>query len=87
MSIVWPSGGAFAVISVPIVPPAPPRLSITTCCPRPSASFAGDEPRDDVVAAAGRKGNDEADRPGRIGVGCDAGACSKGAQKGTNVKR
>ena len=49
--------------------------------------LSGHEPRYDVVTAAGWKGNDEADGPGRIGVGCEARARSKGAQKDTNVKR
>jgi hypothetical protein len=38
--IVWPSGGARATTSVPIVPDAPVRLSITTCWPRFSESLA-----------------------------------------------
>src|SRR5687767_11923087 len=32
--MVWPSGGAWATIVVPTVPPAPPRLSITIRCLR-----------------------------------------------------
>src|SRR5687767_15951185 len=38
-SSVWPSGVASATIFVPIVPPAPGRLSTTTCCPRSSESL------------------------------------------------
>src|SRR5258706_13535089 len=30
---VYPSGGDLATSSTPIMPPAPPRLSTTTCCP------------------------------------------------------
>src|SRR5712692_5374734 len=33
-SSVYPSGGDLATASLPIVPPAPPRLSTRTCCPR-----------------------------------------------------
>ena len=35
---VYPSGGAFAARSVPMTPPAPPRLSTTTCLPHRSPS-------------------------------------------------
>src|SRR5688572_1160741 len=34
ISSVYPSGGAFAASSTPMLPFAPPRLSITNCCPR-----------------------------------------------------
>src|SRR6185436_11693875 len=37
-SSVYPSGGDFAACSVPMMPPAPPRLSITTPWPRRSLS-------------------------------------------------
>ena len=34
IAMVYPSGAAFATASVPVTPPAPPRLSMTTCCLR-----------------------------------------------------
>src|SRR5688500_15758336 len=38
-SSVYPSGTAFATVSAPTEPPAPGRLSMTTCCPKLSPSF------------------------------------------------
>src|SRR3954463_6644344 len=35
----YPSGGALATLSAPIVEPAPGRLSTTTCCPSASVNF------------------------------------------------
>src|SRR5579885_3482394 len=37
-SSVYPSAGDAVTVSTPIVPPAPPRLSTTTDCPRRSPS-------------------------------------------------
>jgi hypothetical protein len=37
---VYPSAGAFAAIAAPIVPPAPPRFSITNCWPSICESLA-----------------------------------------------
>jgi hypothetical protein len=39
ISSVWPSGGAFATRSMPMLPPAPARLSTTTAWPHFSDSF------------------------------------------------
>src|SRR5436190_22466884 len=38
-SSVYPSAGALATASVPMIPPAPPWLSTTTCLPRRSESW------------------------------------------------
>src|SRR5688572_15694155 len=37
--MVWPSGGALATTSMPMVPPAPARLSTISGCPHRSFSF------------------------------------------------
>src|SRR6218665_2315832 len=39
ISSVWPSAGARAAASAPMLPPAPPRLSTTTCWPSCSPSL------------------------------------------------
>jgi hypothetical protein len=38
-STVWPSGGALAASAMPMLPPAPARLSMTTGCPHDSDIF------------------------------------------------
>src|SRR6266700_1521616 len=43
ISIVYPSGADLATMSVPMLPPAPGRLSTTTCCARRSESFCAIE--------------------------------------------
>ena len=39
IKIVWPSGGALAIMSAPMDPPAPARLSTVTGCPMDSLIF------------------------------------------------
>src|SRR5688572_13588393 len=64
MTSVWPSGTDFATISVPILPPAPARLSTMNCCPSRSVSFCAVKraiasdvlPLDPVTMRTGREG-------------------------------
>ena len=58
-------GSALAAAASPMVPPAPPRLSMTNCSPHSSPSFGEQDPADGVGAAGRRIGHDHPHRPGR----------------------
>src|SRR5688572_24506424 len=67
-SMVCPSAGALAASSVPIVPPAPPRLSTTTGTPRASLSrCATMRP---TISLPPPGGNGTMKRTGRLGYCC-----------------
>ena len=61
-------GGAFTTASVPILPPAPGRLSVMKFCPSRCGQPLTDQARRDVDAAAGRETGDDVHRPRRIGL-------------------
>ncbi len=80
MTSVWPSGGAFAASSSPIVPFAPGRLSGTGCCPKASPSFwATYRP---VMSVAAPGGNGMMIRSGLDGYACAASKTGDGEQDG-----
>ena len=61
MPIVRPSGAALATASAPMLPPAPGLFSMMTV-PSASLTRSASDARRDVDRAAGRVGNDQADR-------------------------
>ena len=56
ISNVYPSGAALATISEPIMPPAPDRLSTTTCWPHAAESFCAMVRANKSVPPPGGKG-------------------------------
>src|SRR5262245_35497845 len=61
---------------MPMLPPAPPRLSTTTCCPQTSVNFWPS--RRAIVSVAAPGGNGTMMRIGRPGYCCSA-ACAVGS--------
>src|SRR6266571_329281 len=82
---VWPSGAAFAAASVPMMPPAPPWLSATTCLPRRSASWkAIMRPTTSLLPPGG---NGMMSRTGLLGYGwAEAFAYSAAAKSASNPR-
>src|SRR5512133_377787 len=77
-SSVCPSGGAFATMSVPMMPFAPDRLSITNDCPSPTAtSFATMRAMASAVPPAGKGATSRIGRAGYVS------ACACNAQHST----
>ena len=64
---VYPSAGDLAANAAPTVPPAPDRLSTSTCWPHILLNRSVMQARDDVGRASGGKGHDVADGFGGIG--------------------
>src|SRR5688572_21219207 len=90
MSIVWPSGAAFATMSAPIVPPAPPRLSTSTCWPIDSPMrCATSRATTSVVPPAGKGTTIRSGRAGKAGSAAwrtlDASASAASETARTNV--
>jgi hypothetical protein len=56
ISSVWPSGAALATSAVPMLPPAPARLSTTTVCFQISPSFCASRRATTSVLPPGAKG-------------------------------
>ncbi len=83
MSSVYPSGGLLATRSEPMLPPAPGRLSTTTDWPSDSVSLCAAARASMSVVPAGRKRNDQLDRPIRIVLreGAERKAGEQGAKR------
>src|SRR5262245_8654121 len=66
--MVYPSGALFAAASTPVSPPAPPRVSTTTCWPSSADSpLASERPN---RSAAPPAANGTISLSGRFGNGC-----------------
>src|SRR5262245_646625 len=79
--MVYPSGARFAAASAPVSPPAPPRVSTTTCWPSSADSpLASERPN---RSAAPPAANGTISLSGRFGNGCApaAGGSSAAAKR------
>jgi hypothetical protein len=72
---VYPSGGDLATKVDPILPPAPPRFSMSTGCPENLRKSRRDGPRRDVDVSAGCERDDDADRFGWVALAIGAYRC------------
>src|SRR5262245_21597320 len=86
--MVYPSGALFAAASTPVSPPAPPRVSTTTCWPSSAESpLASERPN---RSAAPPAANGTISLSGRFGNGCApaaGGSSAAAARAEINARR